>query len=64
MGSDDGRLYVVSLATGRELGSYEIGGAVQGSPAVSDGMVVIGSADGTVYAFGAPQGSRVGPRAP
>jgi len=51
-GSDDGRLYVVSLAEGRELWAYEIGGAISASPAVAAGRIVIGSEDGAVYCFG------------
>ena len=52
VGSDDGRLYMVSLATGKELWNYEIGQPVQSSPAVVDGHIVVGSEDGSVYCFG------------
>jgi outer membrane protein assembly factor BamB len=52
-GSDDGRMYVLSLDQGKELWSYEIGQPVGSSPAVSDGKVVIGSEDGSIYCFGA-----------
>jgi outer membrane protein assembly factor BamB len=52
VGSDDGRLYLVSLADGKELWSYEIGQAIESSPAVADGKIVIGSNDGSVYCFG------------
>jgi len=51
-GSGEGRLYRVSLATGRELWSYDIGKPVTGSPAVAGEWVVIGAEDGVVYAFG------------
>ena len=53
VGSDDGRVYLVSLQTGKELWSYEIGQPVGSSPAVADGKIVIGSDDGNVYCFGA-----------
>ena len=53
VGSDDGRLYLVSLKDGSELWSYEIGQAVGSSPAVVDGQVIVGSDDGAVYCFGA-----------
>ena len=53
VGSDDGRVYVVSLDQGKELWSYEIGRAVSASPALTDGKIVIGSEDGSVYCFGA-----------
>ena len=53
VGSDDGRLYIVSLKDGSELWSYEIGQPVGSSPAVVDGKVIVGSEDGSVYCFGA-----------
>jgi outer membrane protein assembly factor BamB len=52
-GSDDGRLYVVSLADGKEIWSYEIGQPLASSPAIASGRIVIGSDDGSVYCFGA-----------
>ena len=51
VGSDDGRVYVVSLADGSEVWNYDIGQPVQSSPAVVDGYIVIGSDDGYVYCF-------------
>jgi outer membrane protein assembly factor BamB len=53
VGSDDGRLYLVSLSNGKELWSYEIGQPVGSSPAVAEGKVVVGCDDGNVYCFGA-----------
>jgi outer membrane protein assembly factor BamB len=53
VGSEDGRLYVVRLSDGKELWSHEIGESISASPAVAAGVVVIGSEDGCVYAFGA-----------
>jgi outer membrane protein assembly factor BamB len=44
---------VLSLADGRQRWSYEIGGPIAGSPAVAAGMVIVGSDDGSLYAFGA-----------
>ena len=52
VGSEDGRLYLVSLADGKELWNYEIGQGITSSPAVADGRVVVGSEDGSVYCFG------------
>jgi len=52
VGSDDGRLYVVSLTTGKELWSYEIGQPIESSPAVADGKIIVGCNDGSVYCFG------------
>ncbi len=51
VGSEDGRLYIVSLAEGKEIWSYEIGQGITASPAVANGNIVIGSMDGNVYAF-------------
>jgi outer membrane protein assembly factor BamB len=55
VGSDDGRLYIVSLKDGRELWNYEVGQPVGSSPAVVDGRVIVGSEDGSVYCFGPKQ---------
>jgi len=52
VGSDDGRLYVVTLAAGKALWSYEIGEPIESSPAVAGGRVVVGGNDGGVYCFG------------
>ena len=51
-GSGDGRLYLVSLAAGKKLWSYDLGKELTASPAVAEGLVVIGCEDGVVYAFG------------
>jgi outer membrane protein assembly factor BamB len=51
VGSEDGRLYMLGLADGKELWNYELGSPVMSSPAVTDGMVIVGANDGTVYAF-------------
>ena len=42
---------MIRLSDGTEVWSYEIGQAVTSSPAVVEGMVVVGSDDGYVYAF-------------
>ena len=39
VGSDDGRLYVVSLDKGKEVWSYEVGQPIESSPAVARGKV-------------------------
>jgi outer membrane protein assembly factor BamB len=44
---------MLSLADGKQIWSYEIGQPIVSSPAVAQGVVVIGCDDGTVYAFGA-----------
>jgi outer membrane protein assembly factor BamB len=52
VGSDDGRLYLLRLADGRLLWSYDLGRPVASSPAVAAGMVFVGADDGFLYAFG------------
>jgi len=51
LGSVDGRVYVVELASGEEVWQYDTGGAVIGSPAIGEGLLVVPSSSGTVFAF-------------
>jgi outer membrane protein assembly factor BamB len=37
--------------------SFQTGGPIYSSAAVSDGLIYIGSDDGTIYAFGLPPGT-------
>jgi len=50
----DGLLYLLDLETGKEIWSYEVSDEIS-SPAIINGMIVVGSEDGTVTAFGAPR---------
>ena len=56
VGSDDGRIYALSLTDGGKLWDYETGGAVESSPCVADGRVFAGSADGSLYCLDAASG--------
>lgn len=49
---DNGELAAVSLKSGEVLWKYESGSAFVASPAVGEGCLVIGSADGVLYCFG------------
>jgi outer membrane protein assembly factor BamB len=51
VGSDDGNLYALDLATGGERWRFEAGGAICASPAVGEGCLVIGTEQGVVYCF-------------
>jgi outer membrane protein assembly factor BamB len=48
---DDGWLYLLDLATGHEVWSFELGASIESSPAVGGGFVVLGCDDGNVYGF-------------
>ncbi|QDT70104.1 Outer membrane protein assembly factor BamB precursor [Planctomycetes bacterium MalM25] len=51
-----GRLMLLDAATGETVWSDHLGGGFLAAPAASDGVVLIGSTDGLLYAFGKPQG--------
>lgn len=56
-GSDDGHLYAVEAASGRERWRFRTGGPVASSPAVEGGRVFFGSYDGRFYALDAKTGA-------
>lgn len=51
IGSNDGIFYAIDLNTGKVVWKYETDGAVMSSPAIANGMVYVGSADGYIYTF-------------
>ena len=55
-GSDDGNVYSVNAATGKQLWQYTTGGPVASTPAVDGGRVYFGSYDGKFYALDAKTG--------
>jgi outer membrane protein assembly factor BamB len=57
VGCNDGRLYAVALATGRERWRYEAREALGTRPAVADGMVYVASLHNTVFAVDARTGA-------
>ena len=52
VGSGDGRLYVLDLASGKKLWEFEAGSPLSASPAIAEGRLVIGSQDGRIFCFG------------
>jgi outer membrane protein assembly factor BamB len=50
-GSMDGKLYLLSAKTGKEITSYEIGESISSTPAITKGKIIVGCEDGKVYAF-------------
>jgi outer membrane protein assembly factor BamB len=64
IGSDNGRLYALSPATGREIWNRSFGefATVQSTPCVSDGVVYVGSqnqGDSGLFALNASDGSTI-----
>lgn len=56
VGGDDGSIYAVEAASGRQLWRHATGGPVAGSPAVAEGTVYVMSYDGKFYALNARTG--------
>ena len=51
VGSDNGMLYVLDIATGSRVWHYAIGVPIKSSPALSGNMVYVAAFDGNIYAF-------------
>ncbi|HEY3661943.1 MAG TPA: PQQ-binding-like beta-propeller repeat protein [Chthoniobacterales bacterium] len=56
-GGDDGNIYAVDAATGRQIWKHATGGPAPSTPAVSDGAVYTLSYDGQLYALDARTGA-------
>ena len=52
VGSNDGRFYVLGLASGDKLWEFNAGAPLSASPAIAKGRIVIGSQDGKLFCFG------------
>jgi outer membrane protein assembly factor BamB len=57
VGSNDDKVYALSLSNGTLLWSYTTGYIVESSPAVVKGVVYVLSNDGRLYALNASTGS-------
>jgi outer membrane protein assembly factor BamB len=49
VGSKDKRLYVLDLNTGKKLSDFVAGRGITASPAIGEGVVVIGDTGGNLY---------------
>ena len=56
-GGDDGNVYAVDAATGRQIWKRATNGPVPATPAIANGTVYIGSYDGKFYALNAQTGA-------
>jgi outer membrane protein assembly factor BamB len=56
-GGDDGNIYAVSAADGRQLWKHRTGGPVAATPAVAAGLLYVASYDGKFYALDARTGA-------
>ncbi len=52
IGGSDQNFYAFDASTGETLWRFSTGGIISSSPAVSDGMILVGSEDGYVHALG------------
>ena len=59
VGSDDGFLYSLSLATGKTNWTFKTGGSVESSPLVHEGKVFFGSDEPMFYALDAKTGKQI-----
>lgn len=59
VGDASGKVYALSLKTGRKRWQFLTGNAVYATPDVSEGVVVIASTDGTIYALKAANGKEI-----
>jgi outer membrane protein assembly factor BamB/predicted phosphodiesterase len=59
VGNQDGRIFCISLKTGKEKWSYQTGGPIYSSPAITEGKVIFGSGDGYIYCLNTKSGKLI-----
>ncbi len=50
---------MINIENGQKIWSFEIGESISSSPAVASSMVLVGSDDGSVYAFEPKKGAAI-----
>jgi len=58
-GSSSGVLYALNADTGKTIWSASVASGITSSPAVANGVVYVGTDDGTLYAFNAKTGAQL-----
>ena len=58
IGSSDGQVHALAVATGEQRWAFQTGGEIISSPAVAYGMVIVGSQDGRLYALDSLTGQK------
>jgi outer membrane protein assembly factor BamB len=58
-GSSSGALYALNARTGKTVWSAPVASSITSSPSVANGVVYVGSDDGTLYAFNAKTGAEL-----
>jgi eukaryotic-like serine/threonine-protein kinase len=57
VGASDGKLYALNISNGRLAWSYQAENAINDSPTLAGGVLLIGSQGGTLYALNAFNGT-------
>ena len=57
VGSNDGKLYALSLTDGRELWHFDAGDAIEAPALIAEGTVYVGTLGGTLFALDAARGA-------
>ena len=58
VGSDDGFVYALDLASGKQLWAHDTDAAVESSPCLADGSVYVGDTEGHLLCFESSPGGR------
>lgn len=59
IGSNDGTLYALDIASGAKIWTFDAGSPVDGSPTISDGIVYVGTQNGILVAVDFSDGTEI-----